>query len=209
MSQASKKISTLLIIALAIASVLLLKNVLFNDNTPEEPVNTGRFKGDPNAAIQITEFIDFQCSECARGSKLIQTFMSNHPKSIFLAVKYYPLGELNSMISAHYGECAARQGKFWPMHDRLFELQAQWRTLRKPKPFLNSIAGGIPLDMNELELCLDQGCVHSVVSGERMLGESYFVKSTPTYFINDQIVVGVEEMSKTLEAFFKDQNSLF
>ena len=35
-----------------------------------------------------------------------------------------------------------------------------------------------------------------------MLGESHFVKSTPTYFINDEIVVGVEEMSKTLEAFF-------
>lgn len=113
------------------------------------------------------------------------------------------------MISAYYGECAARQEKFWPMHDQLFELQDQWRKLRTVKPFLNSIAGGIPLDMNELEICLDQSNVHSVVSGERMLGESHFVKSTPTYFINDEIVVGVEEMSKSLEAFFNDKNAIF
>lgn len=198
----SKPAVTMAIVIICVIGIGVADFISRSKNSPLRQFDPARSKGSQAAPIHIFEFVDFQCSQCAKGSKFIQAFMSQHPDSVFLTVKYYPLGELNSMISAHYGECAARQGKFWPMHDRLFELQARWRTLRKPRPFLDSIAGDIPLNMNELELCLDQGSVHSIVSGERMLGESYFVKSTPTYFINDQIVVGVEEMSKTLEAFF-------
>jgi len=201
----SKSTITTVVIVLCIVVIGVADFISRSKNSPLTKFESARSKGNQDASLRILEFIDFQCSECARGSKLLQTFISQYHDRIFLAVKYYPLGELNSMISALYGECAARQNKFWPMHDRLFELQAQWRTLRKVKPFLTSIATAIPLNMIEFEACLERGDVRSVVSGERMLGESHFVKSTPTYFINDVIVVGVEAMRKVLDRHFNSE----
>jgi len=156
--------------------------------------------------LRILEFVDFQCPECARGSKLIRSYILRYPKSIFLAVKYYPLGELNSMVSALYGECAAQQGKFWQMHDSLFDRQRQWRTLREASSFLNGIARDAHLNINELELCMKGDDAQSVISAERMLGESHFVKSTPTYFVNDEMVVGVEALREQLEVFFDKED---
>jgi len=110
------------------------------------------------------------------------------------------------MVSALYGECAAEQGKFWQMHDSLFDRQEQWRTLREAKSLLNSIAREARLDIDELELCMKGDDASSVILAERMLGESHFVKSTPTYFVNDEMVVGVEALREVLEAYFVEES---
>lgn len=202
----SKPFVTTVIVILCFVIIGVADYVSRSKNSPLTKFDSVRSKGDQDAPLRILEFVDFQCPECARGSKLIRSYMMQYPKSIFLAVKYYPLGELNSMVSALYAECAAEQGKFWSMHDSLFDRQRQWRTLREAKSLFNSIARDVRLDIDELELCMKGGNAQSVILAERMLGESHFVKSTPTYFVNDEMVVGVEALREQLEAFFSKQD---
>jgi len=205
-SRQSKSFVAAVIIVVCFVIIGIADFVSRSKNSPLTKFDSARSKGDQDAPLRILEFVDFQCPECARGSKLIRSYMMQYPKSIFLAVKYYPLGELNSMVSALYGECAAEQGKFWQMHDSLFDRQGQWRTLREAKSLLNTIARDAHLDINELDLCMKGDNAQSVVLAERMLGEAHFVKSTPTYFVNDEMVVGVEALRKQLEAFFSKQD---
>lgn len=173
-------------------------------NSPLTSAVPARTKGNPSAALHIVEFADFQCPECARGTKLLAHYMKEYPNDIYFIYKYYPLSELNSTVSAVYGECAARQDRFWIMHDILFDRQSQWRALRKVEPMLEIIARDAGLDLGELSACVGGKGARSVVMTEKMLGDSYFVKSTPTYFINKEMVVGVESLKEFLEDHFND-----
>lgn len=205
-SRQSKSIVATVIIVLCFVIVGIADFISRSKSSPLTKFDSARSKGDQDAPLRILEFVDFQCPECARGSKLIRSYMESHPKSIFLVVKYYPLGELNSMVSALYGECAAQQGQFWQMHDGLFDRQGQWRTSHEVETLLNGIAQTAHLDSDKLQRCLKDDKAQSVVLAERMLGESHFVKSTPTYFVNDEMVVGVEALNQQLETFFNKWN---
>lgn len=208
-SRASRSAITVVIIILCIVIIGVVEYIYQSKSSPLAAFDPARTKGNPDAPLQILEFVDFQCPECAKAAKLLKRYMEDYPAGIFLAVKYYPLGELNSMPGAVYGECAARQGKFWPMHDLLFDRLPQWRTLKDVRPFFNVIAKDVGLDIKELDHCLADDDVPSVIAAERITGESHFVRSTPTYFINGDIVVGVDALRETLEKFFDDQTEEF
>jgi len=169
-----------------------------NDFLPE------RSKGNPQAALKIVEFADFQCSHCKHGAEIIKNYMKQYPDGIYLTMKFFPLGQLNSSMSAFYAQCAARQGKFWDMHDELFATQDSWRTLLRVQDFYNTIAQPLGLDVVALQECSEEKDVRALVARERSLGDSYFVKSTPTYFINGKMVVGIKELEEALKAHFEN-----
>ncbi|MCA9401719.1 MAG: thioredoxin domain-containing protein [Candidatus Omnitrophica bacterium] len=162
-----------------------------------------RTSGDPGAVLQIVEFVDYTCINCVKGHKILKKYLQEYPKAINVTVKYFPLGELNSMISALHAECAAQQDKFWPMHDMLFERQFHWRTLVEVEPYLTALAKKISLDIDQLKGCLEDPAARSTLIQEKTLGESYFVQMTPTYFINRKMVVGSEELEDYLHGFFE------
>jgi protein-disulfide isomerase len=207
--RSSKSAVTAVIIILCIVVIVAVDLFSRRNNSPLKVFEPARVKGQQEAPLQILEFIDFQCPECARGAALLKSYIEKYPDGIYLSIKYFPLGELNSNISAFYAECAARQDQFWKFHDLLFMRQAQWRTLLEVQPFLNIMAKDANLNITEMESCIEREDVKSVVVKEKALGESNFVKSTPTYFINDEMVVGVESMRKVLIDFFEAQKEEF
>ena len=171
------------------------------------PFDPQRTKGSNNAPLQILEFVDFECAQCAIGSKVLQKSMTEHPQAIRLSMRYFTLGELNSTISAMYAECTKEQGKFWEFTDLLFERQAQWRTLLKIKPALNQIALDAKVSVDELSSCVDNPETEKRVKKDKKLGESRFIQSTPSYFINGELHVGVGSLRKALERQFPAKTS--
>ena len=103
------------------------------------------------------------------------------------------------MTSALWAQCAARQDKFWIMHDLLFDRQPQWQTLPDPEFFFRTLAGQSGLDTAALESCVRDPRTREVVMADKLLGESRFIRSTPTYFINGKMTVGVEALRNKLE----------
>lgn len=194
---------TIGVVVTAIVFIGIFDYIQRTKNPPLMIFPEGRSTGPQEAPLQIIEFIDFQCPECRLGSLLLKEYQDKYPDTIRLGIKYYPLGELNSSVSAVYAECAARQGKFWPMHDQLINQQNQWRTLVNIKPYLDQLAEKAELDPSALMACINDRKVHAAVLSDQMLGEANFVHSSPTYFVNKKMIVGADSLQKFLEDFLE------
>lgn len=163
-----------------------------------------RAEGSPDSKVKIVEFIDFQCPACAVGAQYLKTFFDRHPNDIYLQVRYFPLTNMHrhAMISALYSECAARQGKFWAMDDLMIAQQSQWAQLISPEPVFQAMAAEVGMNVDQLNACLASDDARRVINDEKSLGQSLGIVSTPTYFINNKMVVGTKSLQDELKHYF-------
>ncbi len=194
---------TIVIVCVVVVFVFVLDFLIRLDQSPFDNHDAARSLGPANASVQVVEFVDFQCMQCKEGSRLLKDYLNRYPDEIFLTVKLFPLAELNSMVSARYAYCVSLQNKFWPYHDLLFAKQVTWRTLNNVEPYLKSLTKDVGVDGIELQQCLLDKATQKAIFQEKLLGESRFVHTTPTYFINDEMIVGVQELNKKLKELWE------
>jgi protein-disulfide isomerase/outer membrane murein-binding lipoprotein Lpp len=100
---------------------------------PERPDASGApIEGDPDAAVVILEFSDFECPFCQRWyQETLPDIRAQIGDDVAIAFLHFPLTQIHpNAASAHAAaECAGEQGKFWEMHDLLFERQGEWANL--------------------------------------------------------------------------------
>jgi protein-disulfide isomerase len=92
-------------------------------------------------------------------------------------------------------ECAGRQGKFWPYHDRLYDRQDEW-TNEKADDFLLSYALAEHLDLKQWQACVADPATAAAVSADVKDGENAWVGSTPTFFVNGRRFVGGRQLAE-------------
>lgn len=185
-----------------IAGVVFVFGVRFFLASPYAGFRGGtpmKVKGAKKATVHITEFIDFECPACAQGAVYLKKLMAEHPQAIRLELKYFPLPmHKYSFLGARYSECAGRQGKFWPFHDLLIERQANWKRLDDAKPAFEVMAQEIGLRPETLRQCLADDSVDNLIRKDKMEGDALGVKSTPTYYVNGKMVVGIKSLELEL-----------
>jgi protein-disulfide isomerase len=155
---------------------------------PDRPGYTlagDEYKGNPEASVVVVEFSDFQCPACQQHSLLVQPTLDQElieTGDILWVYKHLPL-EMHpqSLVAAVAAECAADQGKFWEMHDLLFESADRWG-IDEPEPELVALAGELDLDESQFETCLD-----SREPVERVVSDIYAslgaISSTPSFVV--------------------------
>ena len=195
--------STLVLLLVVMALVAGAK-MYFAPHKAEINLQTARAKGNPQARVKIVEYIDFQCPACAWGIKYLKTLFDKYPNDLYLQVRYFPLTNMHrhAMISALYSECAARQGKFWVLDDLMIPQQTQWAQLINPEPVFQSMASQAGMDTSQLNSCLASDDARKVINSEKSLGQSVGISSTPTYFINNKMVVGTKSLQEELHTYF-------
>jgi protein-disulfide isomerase len=159
-------------------------------------------KGDKNAPVTIVEWSDFECPFCTRfyndaykqiDKEYIQT------GKVKLVYRDFPLGfHQNAQKAAEAAECAGEQGKFWEMHDKLFE-EGVSGGVNSFKQFAKSIG----LSESKFDKCLDSGEMASEVSKDMQDGQAAGIRGTPGFIINGQLVSGAqpfENFKKVIEA---------
>ena len=147
-------------------------------------------KGDPNAPVRIVEFGDFQCPACAAAYPITKAVVAKNSSKVYMVFRHFPLSvHPNSQIAAKASEAAALQGKFWEMHDILYEKQNDWATSQNPKELFDQYAESIGLDVKKFDGDLDS--VTGQVNSDYSLGNTVGVSSTPTFFVNGQKYPGV------------------
>lgn len=155
---------------------------------PGEPQNVvlnidkAPFKGNKNAKLTLIEFSDYQCPFCSRH---VQQTLPQLEKDYIKTgkVKYvffdFPLDfHKNAFKAAEAADCAGEQGKFWEMHDKLFENQ---KALEGSD--LTNYAKSIGLNMSKFQKCLDSGKYASQIKKEIELGQKSGVTGTPSFFL--------------------------
>jgi len=195
--------STLVILLVLIGLIIGAKMIMAPKHAPIN-IQMARAKGNPAARVKIVEFIDFQCPACAYGIGYLKTFFEQHPNDLYIQVKYFPLTNMHhhAMISAMYSECAARQGKFWALDDLMIPQQSQWEQLISPEPVFQAMASQVGMDIGQLNACLASDDPRKVINDEKSLGQSLGISSTPTYFINNKMVVGTKSLQEELKTYF-------
>ena len=131
-----------------------------------DPATSGPAKGytmgNPNAAVQIIEFADFECPGCGQFATVTEPDVRKlivEPGTANYTFYDFPLPQhLNSMSAHNAAACADDQGRFWQMHDRIFAAQDQWNTqaASNPKPFFEKYAADVGLNVAVWETCYDQ-----------------------------------------------------
>jgi protein-disulfide isomerase len=153
--------------------------------------------GKVDAPVKILEFADFECPSCAGFATVTEPDVRSRIIDAGLAnLTYYdfPLNQhRNTVAASNAAACADEQGKFWPMHDRLFQAQDEWNgeATDAPKPFFKRYAGEVGLDVARWESCFDARKYQSRINANLAEGLRRGVNSTPTFLIGNKLYPGM------------------
>jgi protein-disulfide isomerase len=159
-------------------------------------VAKGYTMGRPDAPVQILEFADFECPACGNYSVVTEPDVRKRIIEPGLArVTYYdfPLPQHKNTLSAsESAACANDQGKFWEMHDRLFQGQTDWNTeaTSDPVSVMQGYAKAIGLDVDKWRACVDSRTHEREILANKAEGERRQVNQTPTFVIGNRMVPG-------------------
>lgn len=168
---------------------------------------SSRARGNPGAPLWIVEYVDFQCGICGRASGVLREYLEKHPSKIYLQVRFRPLVLTHefALKSAVYAECAASQGKFWPFYEILFARQAAWASSSSPDDLFHSYVKEIGLNVERLDMCVQDEAVKKRIIAEKDEAMDLGVTSTPTFFINGRMVIGLDALKEDLAALFPEK----
>jgi protein-disulfide isomerase len=179
------------------------------DSDPEAPAaGGGRIRGNPDAPVTLTEFGDYQCPSCAYYHPIVMELLQRYPAQVKLLFHHYPLVQIhgNAMAAAIAAEAAGDQGKFWEMHDRLFEDQMVWATDPKAEEYFVNVASHLGLDTAKFRESFQSPATQARVLADVRKGVDAKVGGTPTFYINGQTVpasAGLEELARLIDGHLK------
>ncbi|MGI6524994.1 MAG: DsbA family protein [Bdellovibrionota bacterium] len=143
-------------------------------------------KGPEDAKITIVEFSDFQCPYCSRGKNNMETVMKMYPNDVKLVFKQLPLGfHPQATPAAKASLAAGKQGKFWEMHDKLFDNQG-----KLSPEFYEEVAKELKLDIEKFKTDMESEEIAQQIKDETAEAAKYGISGTPGFFVNGVAVKG-------------------
>lgn len=191
-------------------------NVANTETKKDISIDDDTVKGDKNASVTIIEFSDFECPFCVKFySQTLPQIEEEYIKTgkVKFVYRDFPLSShANAQKAAEAAECADEQGKFWEMHDLLFE-----KGVSSGASSFKEYAEELGLNTKKFSDCLDSGKYEEEVQKDFADGQSYGVSGTPAFFINGIELVGAQpfsafqqiieqELSKSSNTIEKDNN---
>ena len=145
--------------------------------------------GSPNAPARLEEFGDYQCPPCGMFHPILQQMHKEFGDKLQITFREYPLpGHQHAIAAASAAEAAGLQGKFWEMHDLLYEHQNDWKDKFDVRPIYEGYAQQLGLDLDRYKRDVSGEAVAQRIFLDRKRGESLGVSGTPTVFLNGREV---------------------
>jgi protein-disulfide isomerase len=155
---------------------------------PAAPVNlqNAHLRGRADAPLLIEEYGDFQCPPCGFLHPILKRLEGEYETQLRVAFRHYPLRNMHKHAdeAARAAEAAALQGKFWQMHDLLFEKQKEWKDAPAARPLFLNYARTLGLDVAKFTQDIDSTPIINRVMSDEAQGSARGVTGTPTVFIN-------------------------
>ncbi len=159
------------------------------DSTPDGPVSevsdadwTKGVKG----GVVLMEYSDLQCPACASYYPLVKQLMVEYGMRIQFVYRHFPLERIhpNALPAAYAADAAGKQGKFWSMHDLLFDRQKEWSPRTDAQVLFEQYATQLGLDLAKFKQDMQSEEVKRHVRENAASGEKAGVDSTPSFFLN-------------------------
>lgn len=180
-----------------VAPVIALA-VLVGPLRAQDPV-AARTKGSPTAPVTVYEMSDFQCPFCARFAlEIAPTLDSQYVqtgKVRWIFVNFPLPMHPNAVSAAQVAMCAAKQNKFWQVHDLLFRNQKVWAPLDAPGEYLLTFADSASLDKTRFQECLTSGATRAEIESDAQAALKSGANSTPSFYIEGGLLAGAQPAS--------------
>lgn len=182
-----------IIIALVASFMILIGGAVVFSSSQNASSNEGvvlaeKVKGNPESEVVLAEYSDFQCPACAGFGPTIKELMDKHGDKLRFEYHHFPLIQIhqNAALAAQATEAAGVQGKFWEMHDMLFERQAAWSSSISARNAFVSYAEELGLDTEQFERHLSSTVIRDQVRAELREAQSLGLTGTPSFFLNGE-----------------------
>ncbi len=177
----------------ALLAVLLIGAAVVYSNQAGEKANENlviepHIKGNPEASVTLTEYSDFQCPACQQFYPVLKEVLGMHEGKIRFEYKHFPLISIHphAVAGGRAAEAAGQQGKFFEMHDKLFENQETWSKSSNPQPFFLQYAEELGLDMDKFKTHLRSSALRDQVMAGYEEARELGLSGTPTFFLNGE-----------------------
>jgi protein-disulfide isomerase len=152
-------------------------------------------EGNVSAAITLVEYGDFECPYCRRAHPLVKRLLKEKGNELHFVFRNFPLRKIHphAYMSAIAAEAAGKQGKFWEMHDLIFENQD-----KLSKDYLLSLADDMGLDLAQFAIDSKSEGILSKIERDFESGIRSGVNGTPTFFLNGSPVLTYDETYESL-----------
>jgi protein-disulfide isomerase len=140
--------------------------------------------GPAHARVVLVEYADFECPNCKQAAPVVKLLLAEFKDRVRFAYRHFPLEEVHphALNAAQAAEAAGAQGKFWPMHDLLFEHQHALKANN-----LREYAERLELDMARYTAEMNDTVYLQRVREHEKSGLDSGVRATPAFFLNGRI----------------------
>lgn len=150
--------------------------------------------GNKNAKVVLIEYGDFQCPGCGSLHPALKSAIEKHKDNVVFVFRNFPLTQIhpNAKAAAAAAEAAGLQGKYWEMHNLLYERQSGWSSASTDSRtnVFSQYAAEIGLNKDQFAKTLNEKSeeINRKINFDRALGFKYKVEATPTLFVNGRQV---------------------
>lgn len=167
--------------------------------------------GDGKKSVTLIEYGDYQCPACYQWEPIVQKLRDKYKDSVNFQFRNFPLQQHQNARAAHRAaEAASLQGKFWEMHDLLFEhshqltdkglVEIEWAVASNPQPFFEQYSQQLGLDAVKFKQDMLSNSVNDLITADYQSGTDIGAKSTPTFVLQGK---KLEENPRDLNEFSK------
>lgn len=198
-------------IILALCVVVFGGFLLFAKKDANAPTNgsvqpTNHTIGEGKSGVVLVEYGDFQCSACYAYEPVMKEIRSIYKEQISFQFRHFPLVQIhkNALVASRAAEAAALQGKFWEMHDKLYETQdpngqTGWVAANDSTNMLADFAKELGLDVEKFKTDLKSSAVNDKIQADIREGQSLGFSGTPSFVLDGKAI----EKPSDLEGFKK------
>jgi protein-disulfide isomerase len=173
-----------------------------NSKSSSSTTATNHVEGLGKDGITLVEYGDYQCPYCAQYYSIVKQVQAEYNTQLTFQFRNFPLVSLhpNAFAAARAAEAAGLEGKFWQMHDLLYEQSAayyegqtggNWVGASDPTPIFNADAQELGLNVTQFKTDYAGDTVNNLINADMAAGNKLNIQGTPTFFLDGkQIQVG-------------------
>lgn len=181
-------------VTILLVVVVILGGIFFiGRNKSSDSTNTGttgtisnHTTGQNAKNVSLVVYGDFQCPVCGQFFPIEKQVVDTFSKDISFQFIHFPLDSIhpNARAASRAAEAAGLQGKFFEMHDVLYQNQSAWNTASDPLAVFTSYATSLGLDAAKFKTDFASESVNGTINADLKLGNGKGVTGTPTYYLN-------------------------
>lgn len=159
--------------------------------------------GTRDQKVVFIEFGDYQCPACGVMYQPVKDLVNKYKNQVTFIFRNYPLTNIhpNALTASYVAEAAGLQGKFWEMHDKLYETQDEWSSvsLDKREAVFAGYASDLKLNVDQFKKDLTSTQVADKINRDRNIGkQNYNIQSTPSFVLNGTVITGSDSVDQNI-----------